>query len=161
VGAPGFEVAAEACTVGAGPIALHAAPETTSSDYRAAVGADGTVYIPVDVTSVSAATRFSGTAVGLPLEYQARNVAMYNDQGYLMQLLDPTSPRLFDLKDGDLHSSTTLSYWRHEFTTYKAEEAGEAHQHDAAGGRHAHGTPPGDHEDHVGGARGTSLARRH
>jgi len=147
-GAPVFDVAAEDFTVAARPIALRDVPETTSNDYRAAVGADGTVYIPVDVTSVSGATRFSGTALGLPLEYQAQNVAMYNDQGYLMQLLDPTSPRLFDLKGGDLDHSTTLSYWRHEFATYKEQEAGEAHQHDAAGEWHADGTRHVDH-DHI------------
>ena len=154
-GAPVFDIAAEDFTVAARPIALHDVPETTSSNYRAAVGADGTVYIPVDVTSVSAATRFSGTALGLPLDYQARNVAMYNDQGYLMQLLDPTSPRLFELKDADLDHSTMLSYWRHEFATYKAEEAGEAHQHDAAGEWHADGTRHVDHDHIVVALRGT------
>ena len=154
-GAPVFDVAAEDFTVAARPIALRDVPETTSSDYRAAVGADGTVYIPVDVTSVSGATRFSGTAFGLPLNYQARNVAMYNDQGYLMQLLDPTSPRLFELKDGDLDRSTTLSYWRHEFATYKEQEAGEAHQHDAAGEWHADGTRHVDHDHIVVALRGT------
>ncbi len=147
-GAPVFDIAAEDFTVAALPIALRDVPETTSNDYRAAVGADGTVYIPVDVTSVSGATRFSGTALGLPLEYQAQNVAMYNDQGYLMQLLDAASPRLFDLKGGDLDHSTTLSYWRHEFATYKEQEAGEAHQHDAAGEWHADGTRHVDH-DHI------------
>src|SRR5262249_56226981 len=84
-----FDVAADEFTVAAHPIALHDGAETTSREYRAAVGADGTVYIPVDMGAVSAATRFTGTAQGLPLQYQAQNVAMYNDQGYLMQLLDP------------------------------------------------------------------------
>ena len=119
-GAPQFDVAADDFTVAAQPIALHDGAETTSHEYRAAVGADGTVYIPVDVGAVSAATRFSGTALGLPLQYQAQNVAMYNDQGYLMQLLDPKSPGLFDVSGGDLDESTTLSYWRHEFADLQA-----------------------------------------
>ena len=147
-GARQFDVAADDFTVAAQPIALHDGAETTSHDYRAAVGADGTVYIPVDVGAVSAATRFSGTALGLPLQYQAQNVAMYNDQGYLMQLLDPKSPGLFDVSGGDLDESTTLSYWRHEFQTYKQEETMPRHAHDATGEWHADGTRHVDH-DHI------------
>jgi hypothetical protein len=101
-----FDVASDDFTVAARPIALHERGDNASRGYRAAVGADGTIYIPVDVTDVSGATRFSGTAVGLPLQYEARNVSMYNDQGYLMQLLDTTAPRLFDLKAGDLDVAT-------------------------------------------------------
>jgi len=147
-GARQFDVAADEFTVAAHPIALHDGAETTSREYRAAVGADGTVYIPVDMGAVSAATRFTGTAQGLPLQYQAQNVAMYNDQGYLMQLLDPKSPRLFDLTSGDLDESTTLSYWRHEFQTYKQEETMPRHAHDATGEWHADGTRHVDH-DHI------------
>jgi len=147
-GARQFDVAADEFTVAAQPIALHDGAETTSREYRAAVGADGTVYIPVDMGAVSAATRFTGTAQGLPLQYQAQNVAMYNDQGYLMQLLDPKSPRLFDLTSGDLDESTTLSYWRHEFQTYKQEETMPRHAHDATGEWHADGTRHVDH-DHI------------
>ncbi len=148
-GARRFEVAAEDFTVAARPIALRETGATASRDYRAAVGADGTVYIPVDVTAVSDATRLSGTALGLPLHYEATNVAMYNGQGYLMQLLDTTAPRLFDLKAGDLDRSTTLSYWRHEFHTYKRAEAAAPHaRHDAAAEWHADGTRHVDH-DHI------------
>jgi hypothetical protein len=155
-GARRFDVAAEDFTVAARPIALHEAAGTTSRDYRAAVGADGTVYIPVDVTDVSNATRFSGTAMGLPLQYEANNVAMYNGQGYLMQLLDTTSPRLFDLKGGDLDRSTTLSYWRHEFGTYKEEEQSAKHRPgDAADEWHADGTRHVDHDHIVVALRGT------
>jgi hypothetical protein len=135
---------------------LHEAGGTTSRDYRAAVGADGTVYIPVDVAEVSNATRFAGTALGLPLQYEAKNVAMYNGQGYLMQLLDTTSPRLFELKGGDLDRSTTLSYWRHEFSTYKQEELSAKHlPGDPADEWHADGTRHVDHDHIVVALRGT------
>jgi len=155
-GARRFQVAADDFTVAAQPIALHDVTETVDREYRAAVGADGTVYIPVDVSAVSDATRFSGTALGMPLQYQASNVAMYNDQGYLMQLLDPKSPKLFDLRGGDFDQSTSLSYWRHEFATYKADEAGTAHaRHDAAGEWHADGTRHVDHDHIVVALRGT------
>ena len=46
--------------------------------------------------------------------------AMYNDQGFLMQLLDPTVPGLFRINQGDSTTSNVLTYWRHEFRTYKA-----------------------------------------
>jgi hypothetical protein len=151
-----FEIAADEFTVAAKPIALREVAETVDREYRAAVGADGTVYIPVDVSAVSDATRFSGTALGMPLQYEASNVAMYNDQGYLMQLLDAASPTLFDLKSGDLDRSTSLSYWRHEFATYKAVEAGTAHaRHDAAGEWHADGSRHVDHDHIVVALRGT------
>ncbi len=144
-----FDVAAAEFTVAAAPIALRDTAGTVDRTYRAAVGADGTVYIPVDVSAVTDATRFSGTALGLPLQFEAKNVAMYNGQGYLMQLLDPTSPKLFDLKGGDLDRSTSLSYWRHEFATYKDVESGTAHaRHDDAAEWHADGTRHVDH-DHI------------
>ncbi len=151
-----FAVEAADFTVAARPIALHEAADSTSGEYRAAVGADGTVYIPVDVSRVTEATRFSASMLGLPLAYEAKNVAMYNNQGYLMQLLDPTSPRLFELKGGDLDRSTTLEYWRHEFATYKAREDGAAAhaRHDDAGEWHADGSRHVDHDHIVVAVRG-------
>lgn len=144
-----FAVPADDFTVAAAPIALRETADTVRRDYRAAVGADGTVYIPVDVSAVSRATRFSGNALGMPLQFEARNVAMYNGQGYLMQLLDASAPRLFDLQGGDFDRSTALSYWRHEFATYKTEEAAAAHaRHDDAGEWHADGSRHVDH-DHI------------
>jgi hypothetical protein len=155
-GARRFGVARDDFTVAAHPIALHETGQTTRRDYRAAVGADGTVYIPVDVTDVSDATRFSGTALGLGLQYEANNVAMYNDQGYLMQLLDATSPRLFELQGGGLDRSTTLSYWRHEFRTYAEGEQAAAHAlADDAGEWHADGTRHVDHDHLVVALRGS------
>ena len=149
-GARRFQVAADDFTVAARPIALHDVTETVDREYRAAVGADGTVYIPVDVSAVSDATRFSGTALGMPLQYQASNVAMYNDQGYLMQLLDaevaqalrPEGRRLRPAarrcRTGGTSSPPT-----------RRHEAGTAHaRHDAAGEWHADGTRHVDH-DHI------------
>jgi hypothetical protein len=60
-------------------------------------------------------------AEGFRLAYGPGNVAMYNDQGFLMQLLDPTAVQsLFQIVPGDLTTSDVLAYWRHEFETYKA-----------------------------------------
>jgi len=107
-------------TVTAPPITLRDIDETMSQDaYQAGVGRDGSVYLPVDVTGVSAATTFTGTGLGFPLAFGSSNVAMYNDQGFLMQLLDANVPGLFQISAGDELTSNTLAYWRHEFATYK------------------------------------------
>src|SRR2546428_2986390 len=88
-------------TVTTKPIVLHDFAETITQDgYQAGVGKDGTIYIPVDVSSVSDPTIFTGLANGFPPSFEGRSVAMYNPQGLLMQLLDPTSPGLFHITRG-------------------------------------------------------------
>src|SRR5262249_45940899 len=63
-------------TVTAAPIALHDFSETvTRNRYQAGVGADGTVYIPVDVSQVTDATTFTGQAIGFPMRFGSDNVA--------------------------------------------------------------------------------------
>jgi len=112
----------DAFTLAAAPIALHDFAETvTRQGYRTGVGRDGTLYIPVDVSEVSGATTFDGRALGYPLAFSAADVAMYNGQGFLMQLLDPATHGLFEIRGGTASSSDTLDYWRHEFATYKRD----------------------------------------
>jgi hypothetical protein len=107
-------------TVTAQPLPLHEFNETVTRDgYQTGVGADGTVYFAVDVSEVNKATTFTGVGNGFPLTYGAANVSMYNKQGFFMQALDPTVPGLFRLTTGSSLTSDTLSYWRHEFETYK------------------------------------------
>src|SRR5581483_5033810 len=109
-------------TVTSTPVALHDFSETVvRQGYQAGVGKDGTVYIAVDVSEVDNGTIFVGTANGFPLTYEAGNVVMYNNQGFLMQMLDPRSPGLFQITRGAGASSDTLAYWRHEFRTYKQD----------------------------------------
>jgi len=134
-------------TVTAAPVSLEDVDETISQqDYRAGVGRDGSLYIPVDVTGVSAATTFTGLALGFPLAFGSSNVAMYNDQGFLMQLLDPNVPGLFQIVAGDSLTSTALTYWRHEFKTYKkAHRQLDAFNTDDDPNWHADGTPHVNH----------------
>ena len=122
--------------------------ETVTQDgYQAGVGKDGTVYVPVDVSSVSDGTIFSGMANGFPLSFEARSVAMYNQQGFLMQLLDPTSPGLFRITRGGDTTSDALTYWRHEFRTYKQDHRrNDVHRTDDDPDWHADGTPHIDHD---------------
>jgi hypothetical protein len=140
-------------TVTSLPIALHDFNENVvRNGYQAGVGKDGTVYIAVDVSEVSGGTVFTGTGNGFPLTFGASNVAMYNEQGFLMQLLDPTSPGLFritlplTLSLLQAPSSYTLSYWRHEFRTYKQDHRlTDAHRTDDDPDWHADGSPHIDH----------------
>lgn len=117
----------------------------------------GTIYIPVDVGQVNGGTTFTGSALGFPLAFGATDVAIYNDQGFLMQLLDPKIPSLFQITAGSNLTSNTFSYWRHEFRTYKA-----AHRQVDAWGAddtdpdwHANGTYHVDHDHLVIAIRGT------
>jgi hypothetical protein len=135
------------------PVTLHDFSEAVvRNKYQAGVGKDGTVYIPVDVSEVSGGTVFTGTANGYPLGFGASNVAMYNEQGFLMQLLDPTSPGLFQIVVPSATSllqtpsSYTLHYWRHEFRTYKQDHRlVDAHRTDDDPDWHADGSPHIDH----------------
>ena len=118
----------DAFTLAARPIPLHDFAETvTRQGYRTGVGRDGTLYIPVDVSEVSEATTFNGRAVGYPLDFSAADVAMYNDQGFLMQLLDPAEKGLFEIHGGRDGASDALAYWRHEFVTYKRDHRQKEH----------------------------------
>jgi len=135
-------------TVTSKPIVVHDFAETVTEDaYQAGVGKDGTVYIPVDVSNVSDGTIFTGMANGFPLTFEARSVAMYNQQGFLMQLLDPTSPGLFRITRGGDTTSDALTYWRHEFRTYKQDHRrNDVHRTDDDPDWHADGTPHIDHD---------------
>lgn len=151
----------DALTVTAPPVPLsHLTSTKRRSGYRGGVGTDGTLYIAVDVERVSDATHFWGQGFGLPLDFQAANIAMYNDQGYLMQLLDPTVPGLYELAPapgpGD-DASAVLGYWRHEFRTYKQrhrqEEAFEMDEE--ADEWHATGTRHVNHDTIIVAVHGT------
>ena len=150
-------VADDAFTLAAPPIPLADFAETiTREGYRTGVGRDGTLYIPVDVTEVSGATTFTGRTFGYPLAFSAADVAMYNSQGFLMQLLDPAEEGLFEIRSGSGAASDTLSYWRHEFATYKRAhrqkdhlDAGPDPEWHRDGSRHV------DHDHIVVAIRGT------
>jgi hypothetical protein len=152
-----FALTDDAFTVAAAPIALHDFAEGITRDgYRTGVGRDGTMYVPVDVSRVDAATTFVGETAGLPLRFGPGDVTMYNDQGFLMQVLQPGNTQLFRIAGGDMVRSAQLSYWRHEFATYKQEHR----RRDARGldndpDWHVDGTYHVDHDHIVVAIRGT------
>lgn len=129
-------------TVIAPEVVLHDFSETITRDgYQTGVGADGTIYVAVDTTNVTDATTYSGFADGFPLRFDSRNVAFFNDQGFLMGFLDPKSPGLFSIVSGDTGTSAALRYWRHEFRTYKDEHRKRDERRSPDGEWHVDGTP--------------------
>jgi len=150
-GAKLYTLGADQFTVIAPPIALHDFSEgVTRNGFQTGVGSDGTIYLAMDVSEVSDATTFTGAVSGMPLRFDSRDVSFYNAQGFLMQLLDPNVPGLFEIRAGDASTSNQLSYWRHEFRTYKGEhrkvDARRADDEDSDW--HADGTYHVDH-DHI------------
>jgi hypothetical protein len=146
-----------AFTVTGQPIPLHDFAESvTRTGYQAGVGRDGTLYIPVDVSGVTNATSFVAQGLGYPLTFGAEDVSMYNEQGFLMQVLDPSIPGLFELAPGGQSDSEVFAYWRHEFRTYKQEHRQTRHRELASDPAwHDDGTRHVDHDHLVVAIRGT------
>ena len=129
-------------TVIAPPIALHDFAETiTREDYRTGVAADGTVYVALDMTEMSDATTYTGTAVGVGIRFRPESVGFYNAQGFFGGGLDPSVPGLFRISAGTTDVSDTLSYWRHEFRSYKEEHRKRDARKSNDGEWHLDGTP--------------------
>lgn len=143
-------------TVIAPEISLHDFTETLTRDgYQTGIGADGTIYLAIETSSVTDATTYTGMAVGYPLRFDSRNVAFFNDQGFLMGFLDPKSPGLFSIGTGDDTTSAALKYWRHEFRTYKEEHRKRDERRSADGEWHVDGTPHVDNYHMVVAISGT------
>ena len=129
-------------TVTSEPIVLHDFAETiTRDDYQTGVGADGTVYLAFDLTAMTEATTYSGVAIGYPFRFEGRNVAIFNAQGFLGEVLDPDSRGLFRIKPGGPWTSSALDYWRHEFRTYKEDHRKRDARRTLDGEWHVDGTP--------------------
>jgi len=126
------------------PITLAEANLTTMvTCYRAAVGADSTVYIPVDVSAIAERMIFTGMADGYRLMFGGEDIVIYNTQGVLMQLLGPEQAQIFGIYDEGGERSFALIYDRHEFVTYQGE-----HSH-----VDGYGLDPSDPEWHTDGTR--------
>ncbi len=153
-----LDLADDQFTIAGQPIALHDVAETvTRSGYQAAVARDGTLFIPLDVSGVTNATSFTGQGLGLPLLFGAESVMIYNEQGFLMQLLDPSKTDLFAIELGAPSDSTVLDYWRHEFRTYKRDhrQIDDLRTTGNVPDWHANGTYHVDHDHLVIAVRGT------
>jgi hypothetical protein len=122
------------------------------TEQRAAIGRDGTVYLSVDLSALAEARTLDIWGQGLPLQFGLDDVAFYNTQGFLMQLLDQPIPGLvtFDVVDGGKRDSSRLRYFRHEFESYiLAHDERGTHAIDPTDpGWHLDGSPHIDH-DHL------------
>jgi hypothetical protein len=63
--------------------------------YRAAVSRDGTVLLSLDFEDILHARVFEARALELPLRFGNEDLAFYNAQGFLMQLLGNRMPGLY------------------------------------------------------------------
>jgi hypothetical protein len=116
---------------------------TAAACYRAAVGMDGTVYIPLNISAVAERMIFSGIGRSFPLLYTSQDIVIYNTQGVLMQLLGPEQADIFAILDPGAPDSFELLYDRHEFVTYR-----QAHLHE-----NGYGLDPSDPAWHTDGTR--------
>jgi hypothetical protein len=124
---------------------------------RAAVGRDGTVYVALDFSDVQQARVFRAQALGYPLRFSNDDLAFWNVQGFLMQLLGSRMPGLFALAGGTGHDSDRLQYSRHEFLTYLlAHDERAPHAIDPSDPNwHLDGTPHIDHDHQILAIAGT------
>ena len=97
--------------------------ETLVSCYRAAVSSDGTVLLPVDISAIDDRMIFNGLAERYPLLFNASDIAIYNTQGFLMQLLTAQNATIYAITDPGNPNSFELTYDRHEFVTYREQHA--------------------------------------
>lgn len=96
--------------------------ETVFYCYHAAVGADGTTYIPLNVAAISQHMVFKGFGQAYPISFSPSDITIYNTQGVLMQLLTPENAAIYAVNDDKgTDNSFSLLYDRHEFETYKSE----------------------------------------
>jgi hypothetical protein len=98
---------------------------TRATCYRAAVGADGTMYLPVDISAVADRMVFNGLGDHYPLVFGPEDIVIYNTQGVLMQLLNGSNTEIYEIEDAGSDASFALTYDRHEFVTYREEHVHE------------------------------------
>jgi hypothetical protein len=121
--------------------------------YRAAVSREGTVLVSLDFGDIQHARVFEARALDLPLRFGNEDLAFYNVQGFLMQLLGKGMPGLYAIGAAEGGQSDLLRYSRHEFNTYFLQhgERGEhGHLVDPTDPNwHLDGTPHIDHDHQI------------
>lgn len=141
-------------------------------DFKAAVSADGVLYVPVSVAGVRDATQFAFGLRGLSLAFGQDDLSIYNADGvdlslFTLQVSDPTQYRWGEYYGWEVEQDTGLygvvydeeveepedllglsnvaTYWRHEFHTYaNAHAPGGSHEVDGSG-LHPDGSAHVDH----------------
>lgn len=144
-------------------------------DFEASVSEDGTLLVPFNLTEVAAETQFLVVLRGLPLSFEQDEVVFHNADGVDLTLFTLAVDDATERQWGSYHGwdveqdrgftrtvfrrkimkallgdlSDKLTYWRHEFHTYKsAHQAGGTHEVDETGYHKNDGTLHIDH-DHL------------
>ncbi len=145
--------------------------------YEAAISADGTVLIPFDVTDVADPMQFAFVLGSMRLTFATEDVVFWNRDGvdltlFTLDVEDPTQQQWGSYygwkvnQDGGIKGkvynrrkkrsmgllafSDLLTYWRHEFYTYKmAHEPGGTHEVGDQGYHIGDGTLHIDHDNLV------------
>ena len=97
--------------------------ETVAKCYQAAVSSNNEVLIPLNIGAIAQHMIFNGLGDDYPLLFGAADVAIYNTQGFLMQMLGPQQAGIFAIDDPGDPGSMELTYDRHEFVTYRQDHA--------------------------------------
>ena len=151
-GAVLLDLADDAFTVAPQPVGVPSGVGTYRFEqYRAAVSRDGVIYLSLDFDDVQHARTFDAQAEGWPLRFGSADLAFYNVQGFLMQLLDESMPGLFAISSPPGSDSDVLHYSRHEFNTFFLQHE-EQQPHSVSHGDpnwHADGTRHVDHDNQI------------
>ncbi len=111
---------------------------TRAKCYRAAIGADGTLFLPLDIAAITERMIFVGRIGGSRVTFGPEDVVIYNTQGVIMQRLDPEATGLYTIDDtndadaddgtdawGSAQRSFRMTYDRHEFETYRSRHVSD------------------------------------
>ncbi len=145
-------------------------------NYNAAIGSDGTLYLPLDLKGVLDAMQFMLALYDLPLEFTEEDVVIYNADGvdltlFTLDVANSTERQWgsyhgWRVEDdtgifGDVYAGKTgkpgnlsqisdiFTYWRHEFHTYAAAHAAGGLYAVDVDGFHSDGTRHIDHSNLV------------
>jgi hypothetical protein len=151
-----YEIPDDEFTIIAPPLVLHDVGETITEDgYQTGVAADGTVYVALDMSRMNDATTYAAVAEGFDLRFDGAGVAVFNTQGVIGEVLDRDSAGLFRITPAATGRSAGLTYWRHEFTTYREQHRKRDERMTADGEWHVDGTRHIDNDHLVVAIAGT------
>jgi len=117
-------------------------------NQKMAVGADGTLYLAVKgMDKVCKAMSFGAQLTEYPVRFGSGDVVIRNFQGYLIDLLDPSTADHFEVQPASWGTSNELYYFRHSFEQFcQNHQPGKSKEvDDTDADWHKDGTPHTDY----------------